>query len=243
MSEHNYGELASIQTAFDTLREYNQFLLFSLDDKTLDIPELKEYFESPLDDPIEKRVESIVSAAAVRMIYSNPNIPQKNKQKVAIQTARDSRQALQIAKVEYHAQTKNLSVREYERRKAAIPLIRRAMMCRNAIRKGVKTSVNILIHYVFGPVGIAVKQGAMFAWSVIPQPVRDTIKRTATEVVEKATTIIGNCVEAIRHTAVGRKVEQVVQKVAPIISRGVEKVKKKTRAFVDRMKSYIPNFI
>ena len=90
MKEQYYNELSNIQIAFKTLRQYNQYALFPVTESLFDNPILLEYFDSPLDAPIERKVEKILCAAAAKSIYENKNISPKRKEACAKRAARDN---------------------------------------------------------------------------------------------------------------------------------------------------------
>ena len=57
MIKRDFDKLGSIQSALETLRQYNQYVLFPVEEGVFEDPALLEYFESPLDSPIERDVE------------------------------------------------------------------------------------------------------------------------------------------------------------------------------------------
>lgn len=65
MIERDFDKLGNIQAALETLRQYNQYVLFSVEESVFDNPALEEYFDSPLDSPIERDVEKIVCVAGI----------------------------------------------------------------------------------------------------------------------------------------------------------------------------------
>ena len=58
MNTHNFNELSNIQSALTTLRQFNRYALFPVSNTVFDSPLLIEYFESPLDAKVERKVLS-----------------------------------------------------------------------------------------------------------------------------------------------------------------------------------------
>ncbi len=251
MRKRNYSELGTISSAFATLRQMNAFVLFPLDEQQLDNPLLLEYFESKLGDPVEKKIEDVFSIAAARTVYDNPNIPVYNKERSAKNTARDFREAMRYAKLEYHAQTKNLSVREYNKRKKTLPIVRRAVKIRKLKAVGKNVAISTVVGLLTGPVGAAATFIGRVTWSVLPDKVKKPIQKTVKHIVEKTVTTIKNVTEKIKQTKVGKAVANVVQNmrpyfqkvvdtVRPVAQKVVTEVKKVGRKVFDYAKSWWP---
>ena len=152
MSKRNFNKQADIQAAFKTLRQYNQYVIFPVSEDAFNDPLLEEYFEKPLDDTIEAKVEKILSVAAVRTVYDNPNIPDSKKEAIAKKNAREIREAMRIAKLEYHAQIKgNVTVKEYKRRKA-IPIVAKAARIKRLTKTAKNLTIKGLVRVIAGPV-------------------------------------------------------------------------------------------
>lgn len=78
-------------------------------------------------------------------------------------------------------------------------------------------------------VGVAVMAGMGIAYEavsrLIPSQVKENIKEKGREMMEKAANVIEKNVERFEHTKVGQRVSSFVrEKVAPIVSKGVESV-------------------
>ena len=245
MSQYKFDQIANAHAGFSTLRLYNQYALFPLDETAFEDPIMLEYFESRLGDPIESKVEKIISAAAMQAVFDNPNIPQANKKASAQVTSRDLRQAIQIAKLHYHAETRALPHKVYMRRLRAIPLVARAKKIRKfkaTIKYAAKRfTVVAIAGAIGGPVVAGVTGVGMFVWKFLPEKVKDKIVSVATRIKERALTVIENCVEAISQTEVGKKVKEVVTsvvaRVKPLVQGAVRVVKENYQKAKDYFKS------
>jgi hypothetical protein len=240
MSKQNFNELGNIQAALSTLRQYNQYVLFPVSETVFDNPVLLEYFSTPLDAPIEKTVEKIVSVAAAKAVYENPHIPVFNKERSARNTARDVREAMRYAKLEYHAQAKGLSHKEYMRRKRDIAIIKRATKIK--IAKGLAKNVTITAFstLIAGPVGGSVALGSRLIWKFLPEKVKKPIANAAKVVKEKAIATIKNCCNYIKSTKIGKKITKIIEKTSPVFQEAGKKIAYVGRAVVDCAKSFWP---
>lgn len=241
MSERHYSKHANMQAALKLLRFYNQYVIFSVSDDVFNDQLLEEYFESPMNSPIEATVEKMISAAAVRTVYDHPNIPQGRKAIVAKKNAREMRDALKLAKIEYLAKVKGtLNARVYPRLKMAIPLADKVARVKQLKRIGSYATIRELAEAIGGAyVGTAIMVGR-FAWSLLPARVRKSLVEKGQEIKEEALATMENCCEYIRSTRVGQAVERAVKKVAPIVHRAVTVIEKQTQKMKDKIKSWLP---
>ena len=236
MVERDFDKLGNIQSALRTLRQYNQYVLFPVDESVFENPALEEYFNSPLDAPIERNIEKIVCVAGIKAVYDNPNIPAQNKQQSARNTARDLRQAMRIAKIEYHAAEKDLTHKEYNRRKRAIPIVDRRMKVQMAKTIVKNASISTIATVVAGPIGGAATLASRLVWRLLPRSIKEPVQKEAEKIKEKAFTVIENTYECIKTTSVGKKIEEVKQKAKPII----DNLKRIGKKCIDKLKSYWP---
>lgn len=237
-----FTKKGQLLTALKVLRLYNEYVLFPLPEEELNNPILIDYFESPFDDPIEGIVEKIIGTAAAKAVYDNTSIPQFNKQRAAEKTASEVRQALRIAKVEYHAQEKELPAKEYTRRKEAITFVEKVARIKKCKRIGKYLTLRGLVEAVTGPVGGAAVMLGRFAWSLLPRKVRKKLKTKGKEIKQKAITTLTNCRDAIKSTKVGQAVEKAVQKVKPLVEKTINTVKSTSRKVKDFIKSFAARF-
>ena len=240
MNKHNFSQLGDIQAAFSTLRQYNQYVLFPVSETVFDNPVLLEYFSAPLDAPIEKTVEKIVSVAAAKAVYDNPNIPDFNKERSARNTARDVREAMRYAKLEYHAQAKGLSHKEYMRRKRNIAIVKRATKIKMAKGLAKNMAITAFATLIAGPVGGSVALGSRLIWKFLPEKIKKPIVNAAKVVKEKAITTIKNCCDYIKSTKIGKKVSKFVEKVSPVIRNTARIIMDAGRTIRDYAKSFWP---
>ena len=247
MEQGNFNKLGNIQAAMDTLRMYNSYVLFPATEDMLQIPELEVYFNSPLDDPIERKVEKMVCVAAIRAVYQNPDIPQMNKERAAKATARGLRASMQLAKLEYYASTHEMKVEEYNRRKRSNYIVRKATRVKMAKRLVKNFSITAFAGLVAGPIGAGVAVGTRILWGFLPEKIKRPIERRINEYKEKAynvlrntVTVVKNKYEVFKSTEVGQKVEKSLNAVKPYVAKAVDVVVKVATKAKNFIKSFFP---
>lgn len=239
MSKRYFDELANIQVAISTLREFNQYVLFPVSEDVLGNLELLPYFTSPLDSDIEKKVEKIVCIAAAKAVIDNPHIPEENKKQSALNTARDVREAMRYAKLEYLFKTKKLFLSDYMRRKRSIPIVKRIAMIKTAkdTAKIVGTvSAHAIVDAIAGPGVGQIVSGICLLWKILPKEVKEPIIFGTEDIVDKAKNTIKNCYEQIQRTEIGKKMSPLIQKM----SDKAVSIKEKAMGIIDKIKSYKP---
>lgn len=240
MNNHHFNELGNIQAAFSILRQFNQYVLFPVSDKVFENPILVEYFDSPLGSPIEKKVEKIICTAATKAVFDNPNIPKSNKARSARNTSRDILEALQYSKTVYHAQAKGLSHREYMRRIRSLSIVKRAAKIKMAKKVAKNLTITAFATLIAGPIGGSVAFGGRFIWKFLPEKIKVPIKKAAERTKEVAIKTIENCCDYIKSTKIGKKIDDTIKKISPVISRIEEKIRHKAQIAIDYLKSYWP---
>lgn len=128
------------------------------------------------------------------------------------------------------------------------PYILSALLTHGVISAPTVTVLGLSISTPF-VVGVAVMAGMGIAYEaasrLIPLQVKEKIKAKGHEMMEKAANVIEKNVERFEHTEVGQRVSSFVrEKVAPIVSKGVEsvnaaydKVKAKANSMWTKLKS------
>lgn len=238
MVERDFDKLGNIQSALETLRLYNQYVLFPVDESVFENPALEEYFDSPLDSPIERDIEKIICVAGINAVYENPNIPAINKKRAARNTARDLREALRITKIEHHANEKELKQKEYNRRKRAIPIVRRRMKVQMAKTLAKNTTITTIATVIAGPIGGGAVLGGRLLWRLMPDKIKKPIVKKAKEVKGKALNVLESSVDYIKSTPVGKAVQKAIDVVKPTIQKVVDTGRKITRIAKDFVKSF-----
>lgn len=226
MIQRDFNKLGSIQAAIDTLRMYNNYVLFPATEEVLQNPALEAYYNSPLDDPIERKVEKILCAAVVRTVYNNPDIPQNNKEQAARATARGFRAALQISKLEYYASTHEMKVNDYNRRKRGNYIVKKATKIKMAKTFVKNITITALAGVVAGPIGASVAVGTRILSHFLPDKIKEPIQQGAREVKEAALNTLENTVEYIKSTRVGEVVQKAIDVVKPTIKKVYDTGKK-----------------
>ena len=240
MSNYNFDEIGNIQAAISTLLQYNQYALFPVSETVFDNPILLEYFLTPLDSPIEIKVEKIVAVAAAKAVFDNPYIPDFNKERSARNTARDVREALRYAKLEYHAQTQNLSHKEYMRRKRSIAIIKRAAKIKMAKSIAKNLTLTAFATLIAGPIGGSITFATRLIWKFIPDKIRKPIEQKLKEIKEKAISTIKTCSNYLMSTKVGKKLKKIVEIIRPKVQAIVDPIKNVVTHSVDYVKSFWP---
>lgn len=133
-------------------------------------------------------------------------------------------------------------------KKVITPYIVTALLSHGVISGPTVTVLGLSISTPF-VVGVAVMAGMGIAYEaasrLIPLQVKEKIKAKGHEMMEKAANVIEKNVERFEHTEVGQRVSSFVrEKVAPIVSKGVEsvnaaydKVKAKANSMWTKLKS------
>lgn len=247
MAQRDFNKLANIQVAMDTLRMYNNFVLFPASEEILQNPALEVYFNSPLDSPIERKVEKMICVSAIRAVYQNPDIPQMNKERAAKATARDMRAAMQKAKTELKAANGELTVPEYNRRNRSNIIVKRAAKVKMAKSLLKNASITALAGVVAGPLGAGVAVGTRIIWRFLPDKIKIPIEKRVEQVKEAAyntlkntVTKVKNAYENFKSTSVGQKVDAAVEAVKPYVTKAKEAVVKTAKKAWNFAKSFWP---
>lgn len=240
MEIRDFNKLGNLQAAFRTLHQYNQYVLFPVSDEVFDNPILEKYFESPLNALIERDIEKFICVSAVRAVYENTNIPQRNKEQSARNTARDLREAMKYAKLEYKSTTLELTPQEYNRRKRIIPIVRRAVKINMAKTVVKNATIPALATAMAGPIGGAAAVGGRLLWKFLPEKVKEPIVKNVQQIKEDALDTIENSVTYVRSTSIGQKIEKAVETVKPYVRKAVDTVKNTTKKLWEKAKSFWP---
>ena len=237
MNEHHFNQLANIQVALSTLRQFNQYILFPVPEKEFDNPIFLDYFMSPLDSSTEKTVEKMVCVAAVKYVFDNPNIPDQNKEQSAKNTARDIREVMRYAKLEYHAKVQNLPVTEYNRRKRSILIVKRIAKIKKAKEILRIKTITDFATTIAGPLGGGIVFAVRMLWPFVPKEIKEEIISMAKEKTENAIKTINNCVDTIKSTAFGKRIVTYWSEICPSINRITDKIQSKAKTIIDIIKS------
>lgn len=240
MNIYNFNENANILSALTTLRQFNQYTLFPVPNKVFDSPFLLKYFDSPLDAEIERKVEKIISAAAIRTVYKNSNIPQERKETSARKTVRDLCDALRNAKLEYHAQAKNLSHKEYMRRKRCIPLVSRIAKIKMAKNLAKTMTFSAFATYIAGPIGGTMVFASRVIWRFLPDGVRESLTSATKEIKKTALDTAQSLSSYVKTTEAGTRIQKTIEKIKPLIDKEKKEFIISINRVKDRVKSYWP---
>lgn len=246
MIQRDFNNLGNIQAAMDTLRMYNNFVLFPATEEILQNPALEVYFNSPLDSPVERQVEKMICVAAIRAVYQNPDIPQMNKERAAKATARGLRAALQITKLEHKASTNELTVQEYNRRKRSNIIVKKAAKVKMAKTLVKNVSITALAGVLAGPIGASVAVGTRIISRFLPDKIRNPIEKRVSQVKESAYNVLNNTVrvvkgkyETFKSTEVGQKVEKAINAVKPYVTKAKDVIVKAATKVKNVFKSFL----
>ena len=192
---------------------------------------------SPLDSSTEKTVEKMVCIAAVKYVFDNPNIPDQNKEQSAKNTARDIREVMRYAKLEYHAKVQNLPVTEYNRRKRSILIVKRIAKIKKAKEILKIKTITDFATTIAGPLGGGIVFAVRMLWPFVPKEIKEKIISMAKEETENAIKTINNCVDTIKSTAFGKRIVTYWSEICPSINRITDKIQSKAKAIIDIIKS------
>lgn len=243
MKKRNFNKAGRVKAALKILRQYNDYVMFPLSEDALNDPLLVQYFETPLDNAIEATVEKILAAAAIKTVYDNPNIFKSKREACAKKNAQEIKEAMRIAKLEYRVRVKKdtLNVLDYEERKAAIPLIRKAARIKKLKKIGKYLTIRAFASAVGGYVADTVVWAGRLVWKVIPDSVRKPLVKAAKEVKEEALKTINKCTDYLKNTQVGKAVKRVAEKAKPYVNKAVQKIKTVGRKLRDKLVSFCVN--
>ncbi len=257
----NYSDKAALADAMQSLHRYIRAMYISVDEKIIDEPIVKEYFET---SSAERKVEleKIMAAATVRSVFADPEIPICHKGNVARRAAAEIVEAFSAAKIDYEYCSGKMGTglaaqRQYEKLKKANKLAQRAAGLRRivnnipvtlskmAAKEGVKAGLAALgmaVGSAGGPAGALVGFLTGLAVDVViaftPQSVKDKVQARAEELAEKAANVVANVgrklmeVEPIRKT-----VEYVNTEIIPVVKKTVTIVKDKLRVGWKKLKA------
>lgn len=250
-SEFCFDDQASVEAALKCMRRYNRAMYLSVYDSYIDDTLLKEYFEVEDGAEREEVLENAIGAAAIRCCFSDPAISEENKEKCASRMQREFIAAARAAKVEYLYQSGRLGVpivaeQEREARLKEIAIVQKATyidkasiairrMGKNILaREGIQAILDTFIDSE--PTCRFCRRAVMWTWRLIPQGVKDAVKKTAVTAFEKVANVIGRGIERFEQTKVGQKVKRFMEtKVEPVLQKGYEKV----AAFADKVKDKV----
>lgn len=240
MAERSFDNLGNIQSALETLRQYNQYVLFPVEESVFDNPALEEYFNSPLDSLVEREIEKIICVAGINAVYDNPNIPAINKKRSARNTARDLREAMRIAKLEFLGDEEKVNSKEYRRRKRALPIVRRRMKVQMAKKMAKNTAITTIASVIAGPIGTASVLGHRIIYKLLPDKIKEPIQKKVKQIKDDAIEVLNTTIDNIKSTSVGRSVQKVIDVVKPIPQKIVDTSKKIYNKAKDFVKSFWP---
>ena len=147
---------------------------------------------------------------------------------------------MRYAKLEYHAAEKELTHKEYNRRKRAIPIVRRRMKVQMAKTLAKNTAITAIATVVAGPLGGGAVLAERLLWRFMPDKLKKPIQKTAKEVKEKAVSVLERSVDYIKSTSVGKVVQKAIDVVKPTVTKVVDTAKKVYNKAKDFVKSFWP---
>lgn len=237
--KRNFNRAGRAKAALTILRQYNDYVIFPLSEEAINDPLLDKYFEAPLDDAIEAVVENILAAAAVKTVYDNPDIIKSKKETCAKKNAQGIKEAMRIAKLEYRVRDKKdtLTVLDYEERKAAIPLIRKAVRIKKLKMTGIDLTIKTFSGAIGGHVVETVVWAGRLVWGILPERVRKPLVKAAKEVKQEAIKTIDKCAKYLKNTQVGKAVMGVAEKAKPHADKAVNTIKTGGKKLRDKLVS------
>ncbi|MBR1769809.1 MAG: hypothetical protein IJ748_05055, partial [Bacteroidales bacterium] len=180
--------------------------------------ELEDYFNSPLDSPIERDIEKIICAAAIKAVYDNENIPAKAKESIARTTAREIVDALRITKLE--GKQNEVSLKEYKKRQVTNTIACR----RRKFQRAKKTALNVAARIAsIATTGTPLLPIAgNFTWTLMPDSFKKKTKAVAQEVKKAALNTLTTLKDCIKDTTVGKIVQKGIEVAKPVAKKVID---------------------
>lgn len=258
MSE--YRDKAMVQGALASLRRYIRAMYFSVETPEIENEAIEEYFATE-DTRALATFEKTVGAAAIRAIYQNPDIPDKQKAKVARRAAAELQDAFRGARLDYRYAAGKLgqgalAEAAYERKKAELKLVRKATqldrvkkhvkamgkkLTKTAVLAVVKEGIAQAGEY-FGVPREAMKWVSMAAVvaadAIFPKKAREAIAAKARTMAQRAVATVVKVAERIKSNPVIKKAAETVKTfIAPVIAPVYEKVREVAHTVREKVSS------
>jgi|GEM_PF-5150927 len=229
----------NLSAALDSLRKIVKLNAISLEESFFEQePLLQEYFDAPLDSEVDKCMEKMIAASAIRATYDSKHIPQLMKKKIADRNSREVVECLRYVKLnklkntiqtQFTAnQLEEILKENSHAKKAALA----KAVGRRLLLEGVKIGTSAIITTIVtatGPIAIPAAAVGLIAWAaitVVEHVVPKSVKEKAKEKIRTLTkSAIGKAENAIKK--IERKAQELTQKVKPVIEKvktGVQKV-------------------
>lgn len=243
----NSTNQGALKSALISLRRYIKGMYWNVELPDFDESAFEEYFNCN-DSSKNATFEKFIGLAAVEAVYNDPDLSIKEKEQVSRRCSRELQDAFRGAKNDYLLATEQIDQKEFERRKKAIPIVRKvttidtvkkivkkafANAPKSYAKKVVKDSVIRTISTATGTaiggipgflVGLAVGIAIETAIALTPQPVKDKIKETGKELVNGAVNIVKKTSEKLAKSSIGEKATSIVKKASEVVETKVAPV-------------------
>ncbi len=232
----------NLSAALDSLRKIVKLNAISLEESFFEQePLLQEYFDAPLDSEVDKCMEKMIAASAIRATYDSKHIPQLMKKKIADRNSREVVECLRYVKLNKLKNTiqTQFTANQLEEILKENSVAKKAALAkavgRRLLLEGVKIGTSAIITTIViatgAPIAIPAAAVGLIAWAaitavehVVPKSVKERAKEKIRTLTKSAIGKAENAIRKIEHKAqeLTKKVKPVVEKVA----NGIQKVGK-----------------
>ena len=232
----------NLSAALDSLRKIVKLNAISLEESFFEQePLLQEYFDAPLDSEVDKCMEKMIAASAIRATYDSKHIPQLMKKKIADRNSREVVECLRYVKLnklkntiqtQFTAnQLEEILKENSHAKKAALAKAVGRRLLLEGVKIGTSAIITTIVTATGAPIAIPAAAVGLIAWAaitavehVVPKSVKEKAKEKIRTLTKSAIGKAENAIRKIEHKAqeLTKKVKPVVEKVA----NGIQKVGK-----------------
>lgn len=232
----------NLSAALDSLRKIVKLNAISLEESFFEQePLLQAYFDAPLNSEVDKCMEKMIAASAIRATYDSKHIPQLMKKKIADRNSREVVECLRYVKLnklkntiqtQFTAnQLEEILKENSHAKKAAIAKAVGRRLLLEGVKIGTSAIITTIVTATGAPIAIPAAAVGLIAWAaitavehVVPKSVKEKAKEKIRTLTKSAIGKAENAIRKIEHKAqeLTKKVKPVVEKVA----NGIQKVGK-----------------
>lgn len=235
-------ERNNLSVALDSLRKIVKLNAISLEESFFEQePLLQEYFDAPLNSEVDKCMEKMIAASAIRATYDSKHIPQLMKKKIADRNSREVVECLRYVKLNKLKNTiqtqftanqleEILKENSVAKKAALVKAVGRRLLL-EGVKYGTAKIISILVMATGAPIAVPAAAVTAIAWAaitVVEHIVPKSIKEKAKEKIRTLTkSAIGKAENAIRK--IEHKAQELTKKVKPVVEKvanGIQKVGK-----------------
>ena len=233
-------ERNNLSVALDSLRKIVKLNAISLEESFFEQePLLQAYFDAPLNSEVDKCMEKMIAASAIRATYDSKHIPQLMKKKIADRNSREVVECLRYVKLnklkntiqtQFTAnQLEEILKENSHAKKAAIAKAVGRRLLLEGVKIGTSAIITTIVTATGAPIAIPAAAVGLIAWAaitVVEHVVPKSVKEKAKEKIQTLTkSAIGKAEIAIQK--IERKAQELTKKVKPVVEKvktGIQKV-------------------